>query len=637
MGERALDLITIGRVSVDLYGGQVGGRLEDMASFAKYVGGCPANIAVGAARLGLKPALLSRVGDENMGRFIREQLVREGVDTSHLVTDPKRLTALVILGIRDRETFPLIFYRENCADMALTTDDIDPAFIGSARAIVVTGTHFSTPSVKEASLAAIAAAKASGGRIILDIDYRPVLWGLGGHGTGEVRFVDDAMVTKHLQAILSRCTVIVGTEEEIHIAGGSTDTVAALRRIRAISPALIVLKRGPRGAAALPQAIPDDLDDAIAVPGFPIEVYNVLGAGDAFLAGFLRGYLKGEALETALRFGNAAGAIVVSRHGCAPAMPTWPELQHFLSAGSSYRALRLDPVLNHIHWATTRRPQTPELTVLAFDHRSQLERLADSCGKPRQQIARFKALVYRAARAAAGDSACFGIILDDRYGQETLDRASGFGHFIARPIEVPEKTPLRFEGSDDVAVKLQEWPVQHVVKCLLRCHPDDDADLRAAQEGQLRRLFSACRATSHELLLEIIPGRGEASDAAILVPLLRWVYGLGIAPDWWKLKGPSSFEGWAALSETIENHDPYCRGILLLGLDAPEDRMAAALGMAARQPICKGFAIGRTIFGEAAGRWMNGTYTDEQAMSSVTTAYSRMIEAWRQAREESRS
>jgi 5-dehydro-2-deoxygluconokinase len=637
MGERTLDLITIGRVSVDLYGGQVGGRLEDMASFSKYVGGCPANIAVGAARLGLRPALLSRVGDENMGCFIREQLIREGVDTNHLVTDPKRLTALVVLGIRDRETFPLIFYRENCADMALTSDDIDPAFIGSAQAIVVTGTHFSTPPVKEASLAAIAAAEASGTAIILDIDYRPVLWGLGGHGTGEVRFVDDAMVTKHLQAILGRCTVIVGTEEEIHIAGGSTDTIAALRRIRAISPALIVLKRGPRGAAAFPAAIPDDLDDAITASGFPIEVYNVLGAGDAFLAGFLRGYLKGETLEQALRFGNAAGAIVVSRHGCAPAMPTSPELQHFLKRGSSYRALRHDPELNHIHWSTTRRPQHPELTVLAFDHRSQLERLAERCGQPREQIARFKELVYQAARAAGGDSASFGIILDDRYGRETLDRASGFGHFIARPIELPEVSPVQFEGSADVAVTLQEWPVQHVVKCLLRCHPDDDAAFRERQEIALARLFSASRATGHELLLEIIPSRGEASDSATLVSLLRWVYGLGIAPDWWKLAGPSSFEGWAALSEVVTSQDPYCRGILLLGLDAPEDTMTAALGMAARQPICKGFAIGRTIFGEAASQWMNRTFTDEQAVSSVATAYARMIEAWQQAREGSTS
>ena len=116
-----------------------------MASFAKYVGGCPTNISVGGARLGLRTALLTRVGDEHMGRFIREQLAREGVDTSHVISDQKRLTALVILGIRDRHTFPLIFYRENCADMALSEDDIDEAFIASARAVVVTGTHFSTP------------------------------------------------------------------------------------------------------------------------------------------------------------------------------------------------------------------------------------------------------------------------------------------------------------------------------------------------------------------------------------------------------------------------------------------------------------------------------------------------------------
>src|SRR5690606_8280615 len=133
------DVITIGRASVDLYGDQVGGRLEDMRSFSKYVGGSPTNMAVGTARLGLKSALLTRVGDEHMGRFIREQLAAEGVDTSGIVTDPERLTALVLLGIRDREQFPLIFYRENCADMALCEDDIDPAVIAEARAAVRSG------------------------------------------------------------------------------------------------------------------------------------------------------------------------------------------------------------------------------------------------------------------------------------------------------------------------------------------------------------------------------------------------------------------------------------------------------------------------------------------------------------------
>jgi 5-dehydro-2-deoxygluconokinase len=142
MAVPALDLITIGRCSLDLYGQQIGGRLEDMGSFSKAIGGCPANIAVGTARLGLRSALLTRVGDEQVGRFILEQLAREGVETKGVTVDPKRLTALVILGVRDSSTFPLIFYRDNCADMALAEEDVDEDFVGSAAAVVVTGTHF---------------------------------------------------------------------------------------------------------------------------------------------------------------------------------------------------------------------------------------------------------------------------------------------------------------------------------------------------------------------------------------------------------------------------------------------------------------------------------------------------------------
>lgn len=175
---KKLDLITIGRSSVDLYGSQVGGRLEDMASFAKYIGGSPTNIAAGAARLGLNSAVITRVGDEHMGRFIREQLVREGVDVRGVKTDPERLTALVLLGIRDQNQFPLIFYRENCADMALSEDDIDPAFIADAGCICATGTHLSHPNTEAAVLKALKLARENGAKTALDIDYRPNLWGL---------------------------------------------------------------------------------------------------------------------------------------------------------------------------------------------------------------------------------------------------------------------------------------------------------------------------------------------------------------------------------------------------------------------------------------------------------------------------
>jgi len=244
-GDAALDVICIGRAAVDLYGEQIGGRLEDMRSFAKYVGGSPTNTAIGGARLGLRTGVISRVGDEHNGRFVRETLQSEGVDVTCLRTDPTRLTALVFLGIRDPDTFPLVFYRERCADMGLSVDDIDEAYLARAKAVLISGTHLSHPDTRAACIKAMKLARGLGKRVVLDIDYRPVLWGLTAPGLGEQRFVSSTRVTEQLQTVLPDCDLVVGTEEEIHIAGGSTDSHGALSAIRAVSRALIVMKRGP--------------------------------------------------------------------------------------------------------------------------------------------------------------------------------------------------------------------------------------------------------------------------------------------------------------------------------------------------------------------------------------------------------
>jgi 5-dehydro-2-deoxygluconokinase len=272
MTEVALDLISIGRSSVDLYAQQIGGRLEDAETFVKAAGGCPTNIAIGTARLGLKSAVITRVGDEHMGRFIREQLKREGVDVRGVHTDPRRLTSLVLLAVRDEKTFPLIFYRDNCADSALDESDIDEAFVASAGAIVVTGTHFSRPNSAAAQQKAIRIIRANGGRVVFDVDYRPNLWGLAGHGAGEERYIRSDAVTEHLAPILPLCDLIVGTEEELDIAGGSEDVLTSIRAIRAKSAATIVCKRGPMGCVVFPADIPASIDDGIRGPGFPVEV-----------------------------------------------------------------------------------------------------------------------------------------------------------------------------------------------------------------------------------------------------------------------------------------------------------------------------------------------------------------------------
>jgi 5-dehydro-2-deoxygluconokinase len=623
-----LDVITIGRSSVDLYGQQIGGRLEDMASFAKSVGGSPTNMAIGAARLGLRAGLITRVGDEHMGRFIREQLEREGVDTSGVVTDRQRLTALVLLGVRDDRNFPLIFVRENCADAALDEGDIDPAYIARAGAIVVTGTHFSRANLDAASRKAIRLARAAGRKVGFDIDYRPNLWGLAGHGAGEERFIASDRVTEHLQSILTDCDLVVGTEEELHIAGGSTDTLEAIKAVRARSNAIIVCKRGPMGCVVFPGAIPASLDDGVRGPGFPVEVYNVLGAGDAFMAGFLRGWLKGEKLETCCAWANACGAFAVSRLLCAPEYPTFAELQYFLKHGSTHRALRRDPALNHIHWATTRRPQAGTLMALAIDHRAQLEALADQAGADRARIAKFKSLAVDAAAEVAEGKPGFGMLLDGTYGREALFAAVGHNFWLGRPVEKPGSRPLLFETAD-LGAHLVEWPVVHTVKCLCFYHPDDDAALKAAQEQALLTLNDACRTVGREMMVEIISSKHGALGPRTTADVLARLYALGIKPDWWKLESQTSDEAWQAIDQAIEANDQYCRGVVVLGLEAPEDALLESFRRAARSRRVKGFAVGRTIFADAARRWLGGEIDDGQAVADMAARFGRLVAAWR--------
>ncbi len=629
---KTLDVITIGRSSVDFYGAQVGGRLEDMRSFNKYVGGSPTNMAVGTARLGLKSALITRVGDEHMGRFIREQLAAEGVDVRGVKTDPERLTALVLLGIRDQKQFPLIFYRENCADMALCEDDIVEAFIAEARCLTATGTHLSHPRTEAAVLKALDLARKHGAKTALDIDYRPNLWGLAGHGAGESRFIASGEVTAKLQSTLHLFDLIVGTKEEFHIAGGSTDTIAALGNVREVSKATLVCKRGPMGAAAFEGAIPDTLDEGLSGPGFPIEVFNVLGAGDGFMSGLLKGWLTDKDWPTALKFANACGAFAVSRHGCAPAYPSWEELQFFFKRGIVDKALRHDAPLEQVHWATNRVGEWPHMRVFAFDHRKQLEDIAAETGADPARIGGFKELCLQAALKVADGRPGYGILCDSRLGQEALFAAAGTGLWIGRPVEQPGSRPLKLEIGADYGTSLTEWPAQHVVKVLCFYHPDDDAATKADQEATVVRLFEACRRNGLEFLLEIIPSKVAAVDDTTTAAVIQRFYNIGVYPDWWKLEPIRTKAGWKNACDAIERNDPNTRGIVVLGLDAPQEELYASFEKAASFPLVKGFAVGRTIFASPAKRWFLGEISDSTAVSEMAARYSALCAAWEKAR-----
>ena len=627
---KSLDLICMGRVAVDLYGAQVGSRLEDMGSFNKYLGGSSGNVAYGTAVQGLKSSMLARVGDEHMGRFLQEELESVGCDTSNLIKDQDRLTALVLLGIKDEDTFPLIFYRENCADMAITKDDFTEEYIASARCLAITGTHLSNPATREAVLTALKYARRNGVKTALDIDYRPVLWGLTSLGDGETRFIESDEVTQGLQEVLGLFDVIVGTEEEFHISGGSTDTVEALRNVRKISDADFVCKRGPLGCSVFEGEIPDTLDEGVTVTGVRVDVLNVLGAGDAFMSGLLRGYLNNEGWEQACAYANACGALVVSRHGCAPAMPTKIELDNYLSRAADVPRPDLDTELNHLHRVTGRKAKWDELCVMAFDHRIQFVDMAREVGADISRIKPLKKLILQASRKVeeeAGIQGKSGLLCDSTFGQDVLNEVTGKNWWIGRPIELPGSKPLELEHGN-IGSQLVDWPLEHIVKCLAFYSPDADHQTRLKQERQVKEVYDACCKSGHELLVEVIlPADVEKDDDRYIRSLKRF-YNLGIKPDWWKLPALES-DSWTSVEALITERDSYCRGVVLLGLDAPQDELKAGFDKSAGHDIVKGFAVGRTLFGQPSREWLANEIDDEALIQKIASNYMALIELWR--------
>ena len=468
---RPFDLVCMGRVAVDLYAEQIHSPLENAQSFRKYLGGCAGNISVGTSRLGLKSAMFSCTGTDAMGEFLRQQLHHEGVDTTLLRDTSEHLTALVLLGVSPPDRFPLIFYRENCADMQIRPEDADPAFLRNARALLFTGTGLSSPSMKVATQAAVKTAKEQGCAVILDIDYRPVLWGLTAAGDGESRFVASEAVTKELQPLLKDLDLIIGTEEEVMIAGGTETLEDALQVIRDSSNATVVLKRGEKGCEVFE---PGSQQSRTARP-FPIKVLNVLGAGDAFASGFLRGWLRGETLETCALWGNANGALTVTRHGCAPSMASFEELQYLIENFDSDPNILTNPRLLRLHQRTILgKPRNYPLQVLAFDHRTQFE---DSCkqhNQPTSRITEFKSLVFEGFKKVAAErpDLPLALLVDPQYGADILQDSAYASYSVGAPIEQAGSYPVEWLCGAELHEHLLGRPSEWFVKVLWHYHPD---------------------------------------------------------------------------------------------------------------------------------------------------------------------
>jgi 5-dehydro-2-deoxygluconokinase len=630
--DQQLDVICLGRSSVDLYGAEMGADIKDVDMFRKAVGGCPTNIAIGTARLGLKSALITRVGREQLGDFVREQLVREKVNTEGVVVDPQRFTALVFLGVVDRHTAPHIFYRENCADMALSEGDIDPSFIARARALVVTGTHFSTETVAKASWKAIGAAKGAGVKVVFDIDFRPSLWRLAGVEDGAARLALSPTVRDALLAVIAESDVVVGTEEEFCSATAQQNIEDALESVRATSNAVLVCKRGAEGCDVFPGGRAGTLEEPVRGNGFRVEVLNTVGAGDAFMSGFLRGWLGGTSWETAATYANACGAIAVTRLLCSSEYPTWQELTAFTDQYPSRPAAEIAGTIAHIHRATTRGNAIEDLFVLACDHRTQFVEITDRLGLSTERLPQFKRLAVAAASNVRSRGVNAGVICDDEFGSEALFDAAKTDLWFARPIEVAGSKPIEFVIGHDVGSGLIVWPKKEVVKCLCHFDLDDPEPVRTAQEEQLKKVWQACFRLDREFLLEIIPSGKYQDRGTAAVDVIRHLYRIGIRPDWWKLEPFGEPEVWKQVTEAITANDPFCRGVLILGLTSTPETLQRSFGAAADFSIVRGFAVGRAIVAGPIEAWLKEEISDAEAQAQMEATFESLIENWRKQR-----
>ncbi len=629
MSTTQVELVCAGRMCVDLYAEQHGAPLHTVDSFRRYLGGSAGNICFGSSRLGVRTAMLSRVGDDQNGEFLRAALVGAGVNTDMVCVDPERLTPLVMLAVRPSDDFPRLFHYHDSSDMATAVADIDVAMVAGAKAVLITGSFLCNDTVRATTLALIGIARAHGVKIVLDIDYRPALWGLAPYRGGNEMLVMSGPVTDRLHEVLPVCDLVVGTREEIRIAGGSMDFYEALQAIRAQTSALIVAKVGAQGCLVIDGPVPDDLERHPVEPGFGVDVVNNVGAGDGFFSGFLSGWLRDLPLDACARRGNAVGAIVVSRHGCSVAMPSAAELDAFLALAPTPRRPSEHPRLRQLHRRAASPRRDGDVLVFAIDHRWQLQAMCDEAGVSWDRIAPLKALLFEAFERVGATRPEVGILVDDVYGGVLLEAATGSGRWVARAIDVPLSRPVEFMSGAEVGLTLRSFPVDHIAKLMVYAHPDDPSALANRQWERVAQLAAGAAAADRSYLVEFQSPADMPPGANYLARMLTAAYERDITPDWWKLPPIDDPTEWTRAAAVIAAADPTCHGMLVLGQTAQPEALATALAAAASEPLVRGFAIGRAIFGSAARLWLRDATTDRELVDLVADTFESTIVTWK--------
>lgn len=612
------DIAILGQPFVDLYGEQIGSSLEEMLSFKKMIGGSAASIAIGCARLGLRISLISQVGDDEMGQFIIDTLQQENIDIKQVKKLPSLQTPLILRGTQNQKAFPAISYPTSPFAI-LRKENSDSDHISKTNTLLVTAMNFLNEQTKHASRKAMIGAKENQIKIILSLDIFPLK-------------ANTSEVFTALETILPLCDLIVGHEEDFQMAAGILNTYSALKHLRTLTSAILVINT-EHGGFVINDQIPAPWYNTTSHPGFKIDNHYNFAAKNAFISGFLYGWLEKNALEKCCEFAMASKAIVQSRYDRTADLPSHDELTAYLSDHNNIVAKTLEaPHFSHIHYASTHVTRQQHHLAFTFGYHQQWQKMAQHFNADEATIHQAKNLIAHALKDIAASTPFSSIICDSDVQPHILELFPQ-EHTIMHALESPGEIPLRFKNDPDLSQLMLQWPKNHGAKISLIYHPDDRYVLRGQQETTVSLLHRACRTTQHELFIELIPPAASLTTASTISHIMQRFYEIGIYPDWWQIMPPRDQRSWDSIARIISENDRYCRGVMVLGHLATLEQLPLMFDFACKQPFCKGFIISRSIFQQSLEQWFARRIDDQSLIEAVATSYQKAIDLWNEARQ----
>jgi len=598
---KEFDLICLGCVAVDLYAEQLYCDLSEVQTYRQYLGGSCANVAVGAARLGLKTVVVSRVGQDALGHFIRKELSGYNVDTRWLKISDKHKTSLMLLSINPPDKFTQLNYRDNCADLHLLERDCEEALFNQARALFISGENFATVQMRNVSQYAIQLAKNAEQKVILDVSYVEESWSEA----------SKRSVSEHYQFFLSQCDVIIATENELSIVIGKLSVDAALRKLRELTSAIVLLKQEGQSCIVF------DVNSLIPVtiPGYETKILNTLGAGDAFVSGFISGYLSGCDIVDSSKRANAACALIVTKHSCAPEMPELGEIEKLILPDTISKIDIFSRTQKH----RQKNESSMSLCMLAFDHRYYFK---ENNELTNEKIQAFKELIYasflKSDAHRLNRDIQSGVIVDDAFSINTLREESD--SIICVPIESANTQFLSWSNQRDLYSQILHRPKRWWVKVKVKLESDMSIAQLEHQVIMLSHLQEVCDSLDRTLVLDLATTN--------VLWAMKYIFQHSITPTWWKISAEYDHVTWKRI-ETLTGCYQQTPKIMVLGGDVNGyNSLKNNFAQAKHCSWVRGFAIGRNIFWSAFLQWSAGEINDDQAIDSVTREYDKLTSIW---------